>query len=283
METKRFLITCDLDGTLLNDDSEITEYSKKIIKQLSKDGHLFCITTGRPIRAAINYFNKLELKTLLVNYNGAYISDPVGKKFENNLCFSKEIALDLFKNKKITSRVDNALIEGKAGAYFYKKPLDKKEIEMFYSHFHLKDGGENIVFNSDLSNFNSELNSILIKVKDNVDIDDLIFSIRKLTGTLVCRTWFVPHIGNVIEINSIFSNKGMALKFLSSYYGIPLERCIAFGDGDNDIEMLNKAYYGFAMKNACNSAKFAARFLCKYTNNEDGVCKQLAKFFNYEI
>ncbi|MDE7433894.1 MAG: HAD-IIB family hydrolase [Mycoplasmoidaceae bacterium] len=86
----------------------------------------------------------------------------------------------------------------------------------------------------------------------------------------------------VIEINSIFSSKGMALKYLSSYYGIPLENCIAFGDGDNDSEMLRSAHYGYAMKNGSMSAKLSARFLTEKSNTEDGVAHEINKFFCYK-
>jgi hydroxymethylpyrimidine pyrophosphatase-like HAD family hydrolase len=71
-------------------------------------------------------------------------------------------------------------------------------------------------------------------------------------------------LGVCIEISSIFaSNKGTTLKFLSAYYGIPLEQCIVFGDGDNDVLGLRKALFGFAVKNASLSAKLCARRVLK--------------------
>jgi hydroxymethylpyrimidine pyrophosphatase-like HAD family hydrolase len=72
----------------------------------------------------------------------------------------------------------------------------------------------------------------------------------------------------------------MALKYLSSYYGIPLENCLAFGDGDNDAEMLRTAFFGFAMKNGSTTAKLSARYMTQNTNNQDGVALELKKFFD---
>jgi hydroxymethylpyrimidine pyrophosphatase-like HAD family hydrolase len=83
----------------------------------------------------------------------------------------------------------------------------------------------------------------------------------------------------VIEINSIFSSKGTALKYLSSYYGIPLDSCVAFGDGDNDAEMLRKAFYGYAMKNGSPTSKLSSRFLTEFDNEKNGVAIELKKMF----
>jgi len=75
----------------------------------------------------------------------------------------------------------------------------------------------------------------------------------------------------------------MALRYLSSYYGIPLENCFAFGDGDNDAEMLKTAYFGFAMKNASNTAKLIAKNITEKTNNDNGEAHELAKIFDIKL
>lgn len=67
----RYLIFSDLDGTLLNKDSQLTKYSITVIKRLTMRGHLFCLTTARPKRNSIHFYNKLNLSTPLVNYNGS--------------------------------------------------------------------------------------------------------------------------------------------------------------------------------------------------------------------
>jgi hydroxymethylpyrimidine pyrophosphatase-like HAD family hydrolase len=117
-------------------------------------------------------------------------------------------------------------------------------------------------------------------VRSDEHINDLVFEIKSITNTLIVRNWSVPVLGTVIEINSIFSSKGTALKYLSSYYGIPLENCLAFGDGDNDSEMLRTAFFGFAMHNGSTTAKLSARYLTENTNEHDGVAIELKRFFD---
>ncbi|MBO7084573.1 HAD hydrolase family protein [bacterium] len=77
----------------------------------------------------------------------------------------------------------------------------------------------------------------------------------------------------------MFASKLTALKFFSSYYGIKLENCIVFGDSNNDVPMLQKAGYSFAMKNANVSAKLAAKYIARITNDQDGVALELEKLF----
>ena len=87
--------------------------------------------------------------------------------------------------------------------------------------------------------------------------------------------WNDPNIGYVVEVNTRFANKGTALDYLSNYYSIPKENCLAFGDGDNDGEMLQEAAYGYAMVNGSATAKLSASYITKYTNDNDGVAKTL--------
>jgi 5-amino-6-(5-phospho-D-ribitylamino)uracil phosphatase len=82
-----------------------------------------------------------------------------------------------------------------------------------------------------------------------------------------------------MEINSVFASKGMALKFLSSYYSIPLCDTIAFGDGMNDLELLSKSHYSFAMKNAPDNVKLTASYDTDFTNDQDGVAIELERIF----
>lgn len=73
-------------------------------------------------------------------------------------------------------------------------------------------------------------------------------------------------------------HKASGLKRLVECWGISPEQCAAFGDGGNDIEMLNYCGYSYAMDNASENVKREARFICP-SNNEDGVLETLDKLF----
>ena len=89
--SEKYLISLDLDGTLLNSKNSITKYSEEIIKKTIALGHKVMIASGRAPRAIRKYYNQLELDTPIVCYNGAKIYDPKDANFNDiALKFPKE-------------------------------------------------------------------------------------------------------------------------------------------------------------------------------------------------
>ena len=73
-------------------------------------------------------------------------------------------------------------------------------------------------------------------------------------------------------------HKASGLKRLVERWGISPEQCVAFGDGGNDIEMLQYCGHSYAMANASDNVKAAAKEVCP-SNEEDGVLVTLEKLF----
>src|SRR5699024_1891285 len=67
------LIALDMDGTLLNELEEITDYTKDMIKQAEQAGIHVVISTGRPLATCISYVGDLELSSYVITSNGAEI------------------------------------------------------------------------------------------------------------------------------------------------------------------------------------------------------------------
>ena len=80
-----------------------------------------------------------------------------------------------------------------------------------------------------------------------------------------------------VEINQSGANKGQALQALASYLDIPIEKTFAFGDGLNDLSMIQEAGIGVAMANACEAVIEAADYVTA-SCDEDGVAKAVEKF-----
>ncbi|KAL9183393.1 hypothetical protein ACHAXT_005180 [Thalassiosira profunda] len=81
-----------------------------------------------------------------------------------------------------------------------------------------------------------------------------------------------------VEILDPAVHKGRGLRRLCESLSMPLEEVIAFGDGDNDLEFIEMAGCGVAMKNARDSVKGAAKEVTEWTNDEEGVIKTLQRF-----
>jgi Cof subfamily protein (haloacid dehalogenase superfamily) len=119
-----------------------------------------------------------------------------------------------------------------------------------------------------------EPTSILIHPQE-ADFDELFIRLQKAHAEVIeQRKWGAPW--NVIEIVRFGINKWTGLQRIADYYEIPLERIIAFGDEDNDMEMIRYAGQGIAMGNAIESLKQIANSVTA-SNEEDGIAVYLEK------
>ena len=79
-----------------------------------------------------------------------------------------------------------------------------------------------------------------------------------------------------MDITHRLADKGYALKMIQDELGVSIDQTAAFGDYLNDIELLKRAKYSFAMANALDEIKRIARYQT-YSYNECGVTKALDK------
>ena len=84
---------------------------------------------------------------------------------------------------------------------------------------------------------------------------------------------------NNLEFNARTAHKGEALRRFAEALGLTLANCMAFGDGGNDLTMVEAAGVGVAMANACPEVLAAADYTT-LSNDEDGVAAALRKFLS---
>ncbi|WP_366920599.1 HAD-IIB family hydrolase, partial [Streptococcus pneumoniae] len=95
------IIAVDLDGTLLNSDSQISDFTKETIKKVAEKGHQIIITTGRPYRMSKDFYHELGLNTPMINFNGSltHLPDQVWD-FEKCLTVDKKYLLDMVRRSE---------------------------------------------------------------------------------------------------------------------------------------------------------------------------------------
>ncbi|MDO5122205.1 MAG: HAD hydrolase family protein, partial [Erysipelotrichaceae bacterium] len=97
----------------------------------------------------------------------------------------------------------------------------------------------------------------------------------------VCVKTFEGPNHVTIEFIDPHINKGLALRQFSEKYNIPLSEFIAFGDMENDIDLLKTAGWGVCMINGADTVKAIAQDVTEYGVTEDGVGRYLFKnWFN---
>ena len=284
-QNSRYLIVSDLDGTLLNNEGKLDQLTIKVVKKLIERGHVFCILTGRPIETSLPIYRQLELKHLLSNHNGSCIWHPCNPTFKTiNFCFSYDVLASVFSNEKVLNvfrrTLKNWVLLNNNGTYMWRIPKTESEKEWYFNKLHIHDEGHLFKISDDFSNIrDTDVRILFLILNDTLKLEEIMYYLHLYSNTLTFHFWREKVNGIVLEINSQFACKGKSLEFLSSYYGITLDRCLSFGDGDNDVEMLTPSCHSFAMKNATDAAKVYARYITKYDNDDCGVAKELINFF----
>lgn len=266
MINEKYLIALDLDGTLLRDDKTISPQSKHMIQQAKQAGHVVVIATGRPYRSSALYYQELELTTPIVNFNGAFIHHPKDDQWG---VYHTPMALETVKQIVEASEkfhIKNILAEVIDDVYFHYH--DEKLLDIFSL-------GNPTIRTGDLREIlKQDVTSMLIH-SDEKHVDAIRAHLSNVHAELIDhRRWGAPW--HIIEIVKSGLNKAVGLKRIAEYYNIPPKRIIAFGDEDNDLEMIEFAGHGVAMENAVPELKQLAKDITK-SNEEDGIAVYLKK------
>lgn len=269
----QYLIACDLDGTLLNKEGNITQKSINVLRKLKDMGHIIVLATGRPFNGAIAKYEDLGLNTPLITDNGGSIENPVDPSFAKQrtyipvhmnhqlFTFAKPITLTTFFS---------------IGDVVYAYQYDKK-LEAFFSGIH-----SDRVIEGEFTSFDVAPTGLVYLIQsDKQEIFETY--IQDTFGqTLSHRLWGVDNGYAVYEVYLKHISKASALKYLLDYYNIPKERWIAFGDGVNDVEMIRDAGLGIAMKNAMPDVHAVADVITDNTHDEEAVANYLIDYFKLE-
>lgn len=256
------LIMLDLDGTLLNNQSLISKESKEYLKGLQNKGHKIVLITGRPYRGCINFYRELELDTPLIVDNGASIYG-MGNFPDKFYTIPKTMLDDIFlfvKDHLVTAfyTVDDYL-------FSYKT---EKRLEFY---FHLNE--QSVIIERPYTENTTEAPLVMMVIKKpfNKKFEKFIYEQKILS----LRSWGEDKKNAIYEIYLKGINKGTAMNDVIKLLGHDKKDVIAFGDGDNDVELISYAYRGVAMKNACDVVKEVSCEITLYDNHENGVIKHL--------
>ncbi|UCZ51999.1 Cof-type HAD-IIB family hydrolase [Bacillus shivajii] len=267
------IIAVDLDGTLLTDDKNISLKNRAALAKLRELGHKVVIATGRPFRASKAYYEELFLDSPMVNFNGAFIHHPKNEKAFRPIHspLDKKIAKTVIETCE-SFQVKNIMVEIMDD--YYLRYLNKGFADAFTL-------GQSPVDYGNLQQLLTEdPTSILIHPDENHE-QQLRALLKDAHAEVIDqRSWGAPW--HVIEIVKSGLSKAVGLKEISDYYQIPQERIIAFGDEDNDLEMIDYAGCGVAMGNAINELKSIANEVT-VTNEEDGIAHFLQHRFNLQL
>lgn len=263
------LIALDLDGTTLDQNSQITEKTRHVLKRATQDGHTVVIATGRPYRMSENFYRELQLTTPMINFNGALVHLP-GKKWNGELetSFNKQIVFDILAEKE---KLQLDFVAAENRETFYIDDLNFFDQRLFASEA----SHENLLTQTSLK---KDPTSMLIRSQP-VNVTQVSEQLKAQFGDAVeVNTWGGPNA--ILEVVAKGIQKAKGLAHLAKALDFKTQDVIAFGDEHNDVEMLDYAGWGVAMQNGTDQAKAAANDVTTKPNSENGLADYLEKYLD---
>ena len=280
------LIAIDIDGTLLNSKSELTEKTKRVLREASEKGIYIVLTSGRLTNTVKMFCDEIGADKYLIAENGATIINLQ----TNELEYSRYI------NKDIVNKVLNVCEENNIYYMVYtNKELIVKNIKHMTMFFYKQNYNPNARINTIVAgrdyidSVTDNFTKLMICDEDRAIYNNIINKLNEIPEIDVSP---VPHIStkkleidgkktmieySYADIAAKGTNKWNAIKELIKKLGISDDEVIAIGDNINDVKMIENAGLGVAMGNGSPHVKALADVVAP-SNNEDGVAYIVEKY-----
>jgi len=275
--SKLKIIITDIDGTLLTPKGKISDKTKNVIEQILEkypDLH-FVLASGRArpatqqIRKILNINGRPNTESLLSN--GCVIYDSKG-----GILFQKSIPTEFFvKAHKIIDPAsdvvymysigDDAFTFSEEWAKEIKDKYEEQTVVVKLEKFiHKIESGELMV------------NKFCFLTRQPSEVERIKTALEDLKNEYNLECAYSA--GLFLDYMPINTNKGTSLNQLIKLLNINKNEVIAFGDGGNDIQMLQMVGWPVAMANASDEVKSYAKLIAK-SNSEDGLADMLERIF----
>ena len=252
------LIALDLDRTTLKSDGHISKANRQAVEYAISKGIHVCIASGRAFDTLPSEVVTIPGIEYAITSNGAAVYEIKDKKCLNSYVLKESSVAGIIKNTVGYPVTYEAFIRGKAYASkeYMTDPVKfgatPKAIEYVRSTRTLQ---EDIV--SFIYEHKHELDSIDIVLDD----DELKNRIIKELYEKDPDIYITSSVKQLIEISYKDAGKKSGVRFLADRLGIDRKNIAAFGDADNDCDMIEFAGAGVAMGNACDALKEAADYI----------------------
>lgn len=244
------IIFFDIDGTLIDmNRKRISDKMLETLVRLQERGIIICIATGRsPL--TVPRFDGVEADAY-ITYNGSY-------------CFAKQE--DIFKNpipaEDVKTIIKNASAINRpvAIATIDRMAANGKDEDLVeYFSF----AGQKVIVPRDFEDManRSEIYQIMLGCRAE-DYQGLMENTR---NAQIAAWW-----DRAVDIIPADSGKRVGVEKALEYFKLDKAEALAFGDGNNDIDMLQAVGFGVAMGNASDELKMAADDICGHVA-EDGI------------
>lgn len=268
------LVVSDLDGTLLNDNNEITPATLDAIAELREHGVDFLLASGRSMAFTEHYARIAGTDMPAIAVNGGLVSafldgEPayVHTMPEGLFALIATVQEELETPFEMTVFTPEGLYATSENAVLPK---------------YLRIEGEGCTYTPDLKEYESRT-GLAVVYASYLHIQQLSVRIAQKFGRSIGRIQYSSKMRPdlcYLELSNANANKGTALAYICRKLNISKRQVAAIGDFANDIEMLRFAGVSGVMANAMDEIAAGADYVTERDNNEGGVAEFLEQILN---
>lgn len=262
------LIITDMDGTFLNSHGDYNrELFQDVVSMMSEHGVKFAPCTGKQVERVEELFGEqskdfwiLGDSATRIKYQGEYVYQSL---LNNALGLDIIGQLEMIEGSHIVIACTPEFAAIKRDTPEHLRKLVRRS----YARVELVDNYKDI-----------ESDFVKITVYDE---NKQCPTIRSQLSTFDDQAYIVASEAAWIDIANAGVHKGTTVERLQSILGATEAETMVFGDGFNDIELMERAYFSFAMRNAFEETKAAANFITR-SNDEDAVMHTILQFLKLQ-
>lgn len=267
---KRMKVRCialDLDGTTLTDAKTVSEANREALEDAAAGGVCIVVASGRTVDSIPDAVKAMDCIEYAVTSNGAAVY-----RLQDRACLRRvtlerravEAVLALTGGGGVTCE---AFVDGipYGQADYVEDPVRFGAAP--YAVEYIQTTRRKV----------GDIRQFILENSDRLDGVDLIIpedekrcGLREALAGCGERLYITSSVRNRIELSSPEAGKASGLLFLLKRLGISPKETAAFGDADNDMDMLKAVRWGIAVANASEGCLRAAAFRTR-SNQEDGV------------
>lgn len=239
MSTRK-LIFFDIDGTLYNSNKEVPPDAKRAIQQLKQDGHVIAIATGRGPFMYEDLRAELGIDTY-ISYSGQYVV------FEGEVIYENAIA-----NETLTKLSAQAHKNDHPIAYCDEKDLRVSTLD----HEHVRAGLGSL-------NLGIEVSEDKAYFHNNDIYQSLLFFGEAEAAEYISEyddVYFLRWHEYCVDVIPTGGSKAKSIQLVIDKMNFDMKDVYAFGDGPNDVEMLELIENSVAMANGVEAAKAVSKY-----------------------
>lgn len=267
-------IALDLDGTTLRNNGTLSERNRKAIDEAIRRGIHVIVASGRPFSSLPKEILEIDGISFAITSNGANGYEvKTGKRIFSHI-IKEELVDQLLQYLERNRGIIEIFVNGipYAPREYVECPWKFGTPEHAYAYIQKTRVPVDDIY-ACARKWKKQMDSIDIMVQDLEQKEKFREAVEAIEGIYITSS--VPRL---LEISDIHAGKAEGLKYFSRMLGLKPDEIAAFGNAENDLDMMQYAGYGIAVSNTPEEIKNQVQYQT-LSNDEDGVAVWLEQYF----